>query len=110
MDQADQEIAPQGKRARLRVGHVAEPSITFCTRSRVLLVEQRRAVDHPADGLLRHPGEARDIVDRGLARPLGHAGRSLPAPIACPPWSPFQPDPKPRLHAGLLQNAFDGDS
>ena len=64
VDHRDQEVPPRRQCPRLRVGHVAElGDHPLDPRSR-LRVEQRRVVDHPADGLLGNPGNAGDIVDR----------------------------------------------
>ena len=76
VDQADQEVAPQRQRARLRIGHVAKLVDHLLDPLARLLVEQRRAVDHPADRLLRNAGEARDVVDRRLALPSAPAAVS----------------------------------
>ena len=76
VDQADQEIAPQRQRARLRIGHIAELADHLLDPLARLVVEQGRAVDDPADRLLGDAREARDIVDRRLAP-------SLPGLRAC---------------------------
>ena len=68
--QPDQEIAPQRQRARLRIGDVAELADHVLDAFARIVVEQRRAIDHAADGLLRHPRQARDIVDRRLSGAL----------------------------------------
>ena len=74
VDQPDQEVAPKRQRPRLRIGHVAEVADHLLDPLARFLVEQRRAVDDPADGLLRHVGEARDIVDRRLRCPRPRGG------------------------------------
>jgi hypothetical protein len=52
MDQPDEKVAPQRQRPRLRVGDIAEALDNLEHPLAGFVGEQRRAVDHPADGLL----------------------------------------------------------
>jgi hypothetical protein len=103
VDEADQEVAPQRERARLRIGNVAEAADHLLDPPPRLFAQQRRAVDHPADRLLRHAGDPGDIIDRGLTA-LAHRPTLARLPRADQPCarrllraSPdtgFRPDPQ----------------
>ena len=83
VDEADQEIAAQRQRPCLRVRDIAEIRDHLFDALARLFVEQGRAVDDPADGLLRYAGDARHIVDRRLAGLLH--GTGCKAAVTIPP-------------------------
>ena len=82
VQQADQEVATQGQSTRLGVRNIAEFSddgFDFLAR---ILLDQRRTIDDPADGLLGHAGDTRDIVDRRCLALFCHALPTTPFKLA----------------------------
>ena len=51
-------------------------AMAFCTRARVAGRTLGMVVDHPRDGLVRHPREPRDVEDVGVPVPAARDGGS----------------------------------
>src|SRR5690606_32137354 len=79
VDHADQERTPERQPARQRVGHVAHLAHQRLDLLARVRTHQRRAVDDPRHGLLGHPRQARDVVDRGSPARDPVPGRLFPA-------------------------------
>ena len=87
VDHADQKRAPEGEPARLRVGREAELADDRVDLKARLFLHERRIVDHARHGLLRHVGQARDVVDRrSLAAAVGIGSRRMHVRRFMPRW------------------------
>ncbi len=65
VDQPDQERPAEGQAAGLGVRRIAGLGDHRLDALAGFLLHEGRGVDDTRDGLLRHPGQARDVVDRG---------------------------------------------